>query len=44
MKAWHNGRTYPLPGPATGVVSTWNRPAIIVGAVASLWAVGTILV
>ena len=44
VRAWQDGRTSVLPGPATGVVSTWNRPAIIVGAVASLWAVGTILV
>lgn len=44
VKAWQEGRTSALPGPATGVVSTWHRPAIIVGAIAGLWAVGTILV
>ena len=44
VKAWQDGRASALPGPATGVVSAWNRPAIISGAVAGLWAVGTILV
>jgi hypothetical protein len=32
-----------MPGPATGVVSIWNRPTIVIGAVAGLWAVVTIL-
>ena len=44
VEAWQEGRTRALPGQATGVVSAWNRRCIIVGAVAGLWAAGTILV
>lgn len=44
VTAWQEGRAAALPGPATGVVSTWDRPVLIIGAVTGLWAVGTILV